>query len=117
MKIFGNDGFRSKFGSKYMTFEFITAFASGLVQYFSKNNIVSPMVLIGKDTRFSCDFIEQVLTSVLNYNNVDTISVGVIPTPGLSFICSKYKPTVGIMITASHDHFTNNGIKLLINYC
>ena len=114
MKIFGSDGFRSKFGHKYMTFEFLTAFGSGIASYYLEKNIKDP-ILIGKDTRFSCDLIEDILTSVFIYNGIDTISVGVIPTPGLSSLCSIYDTELGIMITASHDPYENNGIKLFAN--
>ena len=111
MKIFGDDGFRSKFGHKFMTFDFITSFGSGIASYYREKKLKDPIIL-GKDTRFSCDLIENILIAVFTYNGINTISVGVIPTPGLSSICSTSDTALGIMITASHDPYENNGIKL-----
>lgn len=109
--IFGSDGFRSKFGEKYMTFEFISAFANSISNYCIKNEL-NPPVLIGRDTRGSGIVIENAIASVLNYTGIDSRVVGIIPTPGLSSILENNKYSLGIMITASHDPAANNGIKL-----
>ena len=111
MVIFGNDGFRSKFGEKYMTLEFLIAFAKSLATYHNKYLNNNP-ILIGRDTRITGNIIENIITGVLNYNGVNVVSAGIIPTPGLSSSLEGNNYSLGIMITASHDPPQNNGIKL-----
>jgi len=111
MKIFGNDGFRSRFGHKYMTIEFLSAFCFGIIDYYKNQDYVLP-ILIGKDTRSSGTTIEKLLLSIFNYGGINTVSGGVIPTPGLSFILRSELYSLGIMITASHNPHYDNGIKL-----
>jgi len=111
MRIFGNDGFRSRFGDKYMTIGFLSAFANAVSNYLLKNKFDAP-VLIGRDTRQSGIIIEKLITAIINYTGINTESAGIIPTPGLSSILQDGKYSLGIMITASHDPAQNNGIKL-----
>tara|TARA_Y100000590_G_scaffold101747_1_gene115582 strand:+ start:33165 stop:34484 length:1320 start_codon:yes stop_codon:yes gene_type:complete len=111
VKVFGSDGFRSKFGEKYMTIEFIIAFARS-ISYFHIKNLNNVPVLIGRDTRISGNIIENLISGILNYNGIDVVSAGIMPTPGLSFSLKEDKYSLGIMITASHDKAQNNGIKL-----
>jgi len=114
MKIFGNDGFRSKFGYKYMTIEFLSAFGFGIVDYYNSKDYDLP-IFIGRDTRSSGEIIENLLLSIFNYGGINTVSAGVIPTPGLSFILQSGIYSMGIMITASHNPHYDNGIKLYAN--
>jgi len=111
MKIFGNDGFRSRFGHNYMTIEFLSAFGFGIIDYYKNKNYDLP-ILIGRDTRSSGLLIEKLLVSIINYGGINTISAGIIPTPGLSFILKPELYSMGIMITASHNPHYDNGIKL-----
>ena len=111
MKIFGNDGFRSKFGFKYMTIEFLSAFGFGIIDYCKCKNYDLP-ILFGRDTRSSGLIIEKFLTSLINYGGINTVSAGIIPTPGLSYALQPDIYSMGIMITASHNPFYDNGIKL-----
>ena len=69
-------------------------------------------VLIGKDTRLSSDFIECALAAGLASCGVNTILVGVIPTPGVAFLTKNGSANAGIMISASHNSFEFNGIKV-----
>ena len=114
MKIFGNDGFRSRFGHNYMTIEFLSAFGFGIIDYYKSKDYNLP-ILIGRDTRSSGMIIEKLLLSIFNYGGINTVSAGVIPTPGLSFILQSGKYVMGIMITASHNPHYDNGIKLYSN--
>jgi phosphoglucosamine mutase len=114
MKIFGNDGFRSRFGHNYMTIEFLSAFGFGIIDYYKSNAYDLP-ILIGRDTRSSGTIIEKLLISIFNYGGINTVSAGVIPTPGLSFVLQSGKYVMGIMITASHNPHYDNGIKLYSN--
>ncbi len=111
MKIFGNDGFRSRFGHNYMTIEFLSAFSFGIIDYYRNKDYDLP-ILIGRDTRSSGLIIEKILVSIFNYGGINTVSAGIIPTPGLSFILKPELYSMGIMITASHNPYYDNGIKL-----
>jgi len=110
-KIFGNDGFRSEFGKKYMTIDFLTVFSDAVSYYLNKINNYNP-VLIGRDTRESGKIIEKIISGVFNYFNINVILLGEIPTPGLSYLMSTGEYSLGIMITASHNPSSDNGIKL-----
>jgi|ETNmetMinimDraft_2_1059921.scaffolds.fasta_scaffold04592_2 phosphoglucosamine mutase len=114
MKVFGNDGFRSKFGYKYMTIEFLSAFSFGIVDYYKNKDYDLP-ILIGRDTRSSGLIIEKLLVSIFNYGGINTVTAGIIPTPSLSFILKHELYSMGIMITASHNPYYDNGIKLYSN--
>ena len=115
MLIFGNDGFRSKYGEKYMTLEFITAFSTSITKLYDTKLQKLP-ILIGRDTRNTGNIIQNIIISILNYYGIETVCVGVVPTPVLSSILSEGKYSLGIMITASHDPSENNGIKLFNDY-
>jgi len=109
--VFGDDGFRSKFGERYMTLEFLSAFTCSVSEHCRRGRRGLP-VLVGRDTRESGRTIENLIVSILNYTGVDVQAVGVIPTPGLASLLRRGRFAIGIMITASHDPADNNGIKL-----
>ena len=68
-------------------------------------------VVIGKDTRLSCYVFENALISGFCSMGVDTLMVGPFPTPGVAFITRAYRADAGIVISASHNPFYDNGIK------
>ena len=100
MKIFGNDGFRSEFGKKYMTQKFLSAFANGIADFLPINSHALP-VLIGKDTRSSGNIILDIVASTLCLRGVNIINAGIVPSPGLSAILNPDRYSLGIMI--NHD--------------
>lgn len=108
MNIFGNDGFRCEFGSKFMTKEFITKFANSVGEVFDNNK----SVLIARDTRETGQVIEKWITEVLIAKGFNIHIAEVLPTPGMSYILRDGNFSLGIMITASHNPYTDNGIKL-----
>ncbi len=71
-----------------------------------------PLVVIGKDTRISSDLLEGALTAGLCSMGVDVLSLGVIPTPGVAWLAIAHKADAGIVISASHNPFEHNGIKI-----
>ena len=111
MIVFGNDGFRSKFGEQYMTLEFLSAFAWCISEHCQREKTGLP-ILVGRDTRLSGRTVETLLVSIFTYTGVDVQAVGVIPTPGLAAILRRDRFAIGVMITASPDPAENNGIKL-----
>ena len=110
-KYFGTDGFRGKAGEAlradhaYMIGRF-------LGWYYAKDGH-KPRVVIGKDTRLSSYSLEYAVAAGLTASGADAYMLHVIPTPGVSFAVRQGGFDGGVMISASHNHFADNGIKLL----
>ena len=107
-KYFGTDGIRGKVGSFPITQPFFFKLAVSLAR--SKKNIKK--IIIGKDTRLSCPLLENALLNGLNFVNIKSDFIGVVSTPILSFYTNFLKYDYGIMISASHNPYYNNGIKI-----
>lgn len=109
MKIFGTDGIRGEAGSDITPF---TALKAGLAAgiYF-KNHSNKTTILIGKDTRRSGYMIENGLVSALTSLGFNVIQVGPMPTPAIAFLTEDMRCAAGIMISASHNPYYDNGIK------
>ncbi|MFH1458693.1 MAG: phosphoglucosamine mutase [Candidatus Omnitrophota bacterium] len=114
-KLFGTDGIRGTPGVYPLTDGMLFKIGSGIGHYVSS---ISPTrrtkklkVLIGKDTRLSGEQLESILADSLKEQGIDVSLVGIITTPGLSFLTADLKADVGIMISASHNKATDNGIK------
>ena len=107
-KYFGTDGIRGKVGSFPITQTFFFKLAVSLAS--SKKNIKK--IIIGKDTRLSCSLLENALLN--GFDSVKTKSdfIGVVSTPILSFYTKLLKYDYGIMISASHNPYHDNGIKI-----
>jgi|TARA_B100000287_G_scaffold433583_1_gene495655 phosphoglucosamine mutase len=110
-KFFGTDGIRGKFGDVPLTDYFFFKLAITLSK--SKNKISK--ILIGKDTRLSGAFIEKSLFSGFKLMNVETDFISVVSTPIVSFYTKLFKYDYGIMISASHNPYYDNGIKIFKN--
>jgi len=115
-KYFGTDGIRGRVGREPITPEFVLrlAFAAGKV--LSREDVAPPhrdrpAVLIGKDTRISGYMLESALESGLTAAGVDTFLVGPMPTPAVAFLTRALRMSAGVMISASHNAFEDNGIK------
>ncbi len=80
--------------------------------YLFKRQGHAPKILVGKDTRLSGYMFENALVSGICSMGVDAIMVGVIPTPGIAFLTSSMRVDAGIVISASHNPFQDNGIKI-----
>ncbi|MBI4367524.1 MAG: phosphoglucosamine mutase, partial [Deltaproteobacteria bacterium] len=102
MKIFGDDGFRSRFGERYMTRAFLTAFAHAVADRLRARRERRPVV-IARDPRASGPRIERWVAGTLASRGVAVCALGVVPTPVLSFALRKRCGGLGIMITASHN--------------
>ena len=113
-RFFGTDGIRGKTGEHPITPDFFVklAYATGLVltkHHKSKNN---PSVVIGKDTRISGYMFESALEAGFSAAGVDTYLTGPIPTPGIAYLTQKLDADIGVSISASHNPFGDNGIKI-----
>lgn len=110
LKVFGTDGVRGKANSKPMTVELALALGRAAGKIFRRHD-GKHRVVIGKDTRLSCYMFENALISGLCSMGVDTLMVGPLPTPGVAFITRAYRADAGIVISASHNPYYDNGIK------
>jgi len=70
-----------------------------------------PIILIGKDTRISCDMLEGAMIAGICSVGADVVSLGVIPTPAVAYLTRLYKADAGVVISASHNTFEFNGVK------
>lgn len=111
MKLFGTDGIRAKANQAPMTGEI--AFEIGrAAAYVLKKKHGRDLILIGKDTRLSGYMLESALTSGICSMGVNVVLVGPMPTPGIAFATRSFRVDAGIVISASHNPFDDNGIKL-----
>lgn len=111
-KLFGTDGIRGVVNETLnadLAFEVGCAAAKVLAQDTGKKK---PLVAIGKDTRISSDLLEGALIAGLCSAGADVLHLGVIPTPAVAFLTVANKADAGIVISASHNPFEHNGIKI-----
>ena len=110
LKIFGTDGVRGHANVAPMSVEIALALGRAAGKIFRRHK-QKHRVVIGKDTRLSCYMFENALISGLCSMGVDTLMVGPLPTPGVAFITRAYRADAGIVISASHNPYYDNGIK------
>ncbi|MBP1725755.1 MAG: glmM [Deltaproteobacteria bacterium] len=109
-RIFGTDGVRGIANVYPMTTEMAMQLGRGAAHIF-KNKHRRPKIVIGKDTRLSGYMIENAIASGICSMGVDVLLVGPLPTPGIAFITSSMRADAGVVISASHNPFQDNGIK------
>ncbi len=109
-KLFGTDGVRGRANCPPMTVENALALGRAAGKLFRQHN-GKHRVVIGKDTRLSCYMFENALIAGLCSMGIDTLMVGPLPTPGVAFITRAYRADAGVMVSASHNRFHDNGIK------
>ncbi len=110
-KLFGTDGIRGVANIHPMTTEMAMQVGRGAA-YIFKNKERRHRIVIGKDTRLSGYMIENALVAGICSMGVDVLLVGPLPTPGIAFITSSMRADAGIVISASHNPFQDNGIKI-----
>ena len=109
-RLFGTDGARGV-ANKELTVSLATAIGKAAAEVLASVD-KKPKILIGKDTRISCDMLESALAAGLCSVGADVISIGVVPTPCTAYLIKELGCSAGIMISASHNPFDYNGIKL-----
>ncbi len=110
-KLFGTDGIRGVANEEPITTE--TAMKVGrATAYIFKNGTRRHRIVIGKDTRVSGYMLETAMASGICSMGVDVLLVGPLPTPGIAFITSSMRADAGVVISASHNPFQDNGIKI-----
>ncbi len=111
MKLFGTDGIRGRINRHPMTPENVLRVGMAAATVLRKEHHGRNMVLIGKDTRLSGYMIESALTSGICSMGMNVTLVGPLPTPGIAFLTRTLRIDAGIVISASHNPYQDNGIK------
>ena len=113
-KYFGTDGIRGRVGDAPITPDFVLrlGYAAGCVLAQDRSDGKSrPTVIIGKDTRISGYMLESALEAGFSAAGVDVLLIGPMPTPGVAYLTRALRLSAGVMISASHNPFDDNGIK------
>ncbi|NOQ52761.1 MAG: phosphoglucosamine mutase [Desulfuromonadaceae bacterium] len=110
-KLFGTDGVRGVANIEPMTIEMAMHLGRAVAYVFKKNASRRHRVVIGKDTRLSGYMIENALVAGICSMGVDVLLVGPLPTPGIAFITTSMRADAGVVISASHNPYQDNGIK------
>ena len=109
-KYFGTDGIRGTVGEPPITPDFVLKLAHAVGRVLCKTE-ARPTVLIGKDTRISGYMLESALESGFNSAGVDVVLLGPLPTPGVAYLTRAQRASLGVVISASHNAYADNGIK------
>ncbi len=112
-KLFGTDGIRGRANIYPMTGEIAFTLGRAVTAFFQKKGSnKKPLIIIGKDTRLSCYMLEQAFSAGVCSQGGRAILTGPLPTPGVAFVTTSMRADAGIMISASHNSFEDNGIKI-----
>ncbi len=112
LKVFGTDGVRGKVGEYPMTVDFASRFAGAAA------SVLAPeggTVVVGKDTRISGYMFESALEAAFVASGLDVVLLGPFPTPAISFTTKDCNANFGVVISASHNSYEYNGLKILNN--
>jgi phosphoglucosamine mutase len=107
---FGTDGIRGTVGEPPITPDFVLRLAHAVGRVLKRRE-QRPTVLIGKDTRISGYMLESALESGFNSAGVDVVLLGPLPTPGVAYLTRAQRASLGVVISASHNPYADNGIK------
>ena len=110
-RLFGTDGVRGIAG-EFLTVELAMKIGRATATVLSSGSRYRPLVLVGTDTRISSDMLSSALAAGLCSVGADVIDIGVLPTPAVAYLTGKYRADAGIVISASHNSFEYNGIKI-----
>ena len=107
---FGTDGIRGTVGQAPITPDFVLKLAHAVGRVLKRSE-GRPTVVIGKDTRISGYMLESALESGFNSAGVDVVLLGPLPTPGVAYLTRALRASLGVVISASHNPYQDNGIK------
>lgn len=107
---FGTDGIRGTVGVEPITPDFVLRLAHAVGRVLRRSE-ERPTVLIGKDTRISGYMLESAMEAGLNSAGVDVVLLGPLPTPGVAYLTRAQRASLGVVISASHNPYEDNGIK------
>ena len=109
--LFGTDGIRGEAGKFPLDSPTVTAIGFSLAEHLAERD-ANPQIIIGRDTRESGESIETALIDGAHRAGVECLSAGVITTPGVAFLTRKHRASAGVVISASHNPYQDNGIKI-----
>lgn len=110
-RLFGTDGMRG-IANKELTCELAMQIGRAAAMVLAQHSTTKPKVLIGMDTRASSQMLEAAISAGLCSVGADVLLLGVVPTPAVAYLVTRYSYDAGIMISASHNSFEYNGIKI-----
>ena len=110
-KLFGTDGIRATAGEYPLDYNSVYTLGHALIKLLRTEKL-PPRVIIGRDTRESGQWIEQALFQGIEDGNGEALSAGLIPTSAISFLTKRHGFSAGIVISASHNPYQDNGIKI-----
>jgi phosphoglucosamine mutase len=110
-RLFGTDGVRGTANVHPMTAEMALSLGQAIARVFHADGDKKRRIIIGKDTRLSGYLFEDALAAGICSMGVDVIQVGPMPTPGMAFLTADMRCQAGVMISASHNPYQDNGIK------
>jgi phosphoglucosamine mutase len=109
--LFGTDGIRGEAGQFPLDSATVSAIGFSLASHLAKTG-AAPQIIIGRDTRESGESIERALIAGANSAGARCLSAGIITTPGVAFLTRKHQAAAGVVISASHNPYQDNGIKI-----
>lgn len=111
-RLFGTDGVRGVANMAPMTAEMVLDIGRATAYVVRQRTRHRPRIVIGKDTRMSGYMLENALTAGITSMGVDVLLLGPMPTPGIAFITRSMRADAGLVISASHNPYQDNGIKI-----
>src|SRR6185369_11804993 len=109
--LFGTDGIRGEAGRFPLDAATVNTIGFSLARHLAET-ITEPTIVIGRDTRESGEWLEQALAAGATQAGVKCLSAGVITTPGVAYLTRKLQASAGVVISASHNPYQDNGIKI-----
>jgi phosphoglucosamine mutase len=113
-KLFGTDGMRGEAGKFPLDAATIKTLGASLATRLQEKLGRPPLIVVGRDTRESGGWLEQALVDGARQTGAEAKSAGVIPTPGVAFLARTLKADAGVVISASHNPYRDNGIKIFL---
>ena len=110
-KLFGTDGIRGPANTHPMTIDVAQRLGQAVALHFARDRR-RPKIMIGKDPRLSGYMFESAIAAGINAQGGDVLFTGPLPTPGIAFLATGMRCDAGVVISASHNPYTDNGIKL-----
>lgn len=111
-RYFGTDGIRGVAGANPMTATFALGLGAATAEHLHERNGGRPTVVIGRDTRRSGPMLVAAMTAGLTSRGADVVDLGIMPTPGVSHMVRALAAHAGVVVSASHNPFDDNGLKL-----
>ncbi len=111
-RYFGTDGIRGVAGANPMTATFALELGAATADHLHQRNGSRPTVVVGRDTRRSGPMLVAAMTAGLTSRGADVVDLGVMPTPGVSHMVRALGAQAGVVVSASHNPFDDNGLKL-----